>query len=594
MQVSTAGISNNQALVYNSAYKKFEPATKIAADITGSAEKLSGVTLDVANLVNGQFLVYNSAAKKIISDKKEYLTENDVSSTGAAEKIVRLDSAGIVHANLDGSASKIGGVAINSAGIKDGQVLAYDAASKTYKPANKDFITEEKISETGEIGKLVRIGSDKTIYANVEGSVSKIDGVAFNLEKISDGQLLSYNSKTQKIVPVTKDTNATSIQNITVDVTNLKDGQVLIYDAKTKKLIPADKDFITEKDISSTGEIGKIIRVAANTALNVDINGSAKMLNGVNFNAANPEDGDILVYRKSKNSYCHESKSTTGEGKSLTLTKGGEIVCEYNGSKEISLDITAAEKLETARKIKLTGHAEGEVLFDGTSDVELNVQNVTTSFADEADFAKRTARLETGRKISVSGLATAAAVEFDDTRDIELKVTKIEKLSTARTITFGGDTSGSVSFDGSKNVTASIAVNQAKAATTAALAALATQAQSDAKGNVIDTTYATKTELKNSQITVVDNYLSDYAKSADIEKTYAKTSATVQKSELAVEVSKLNSASADKLSSAKKITLSGAVKGTVSFDGSENVTMDVEFDDSTALTAADLAAIFYF
>lgn len=593
VEVTTAGISDKKVLNYNASYKRFEPAEKISVDITGGAEKLSGVTLDVENLKDGQFLVYNAAKKRLESDKKEYLNEDDVSSKGAAEKIVRVDSAGMIHANLDGSASKIGGVEINASGIKDGQVLTYDAAQKVFKPANKDYITEEKISETGEVGKLVRLGSDKTIHANLEGSVSKIDGVTFNLENISDGQLLIYNAKTQKIVPVEKDTNATSINGILVDTSNLKDGQVLVYDAKSKKIVPADKDFITEKDISTTGEIGKLIRVAANTPLNININGSASALDGVNVSAARPSDGDILVYRKTKNSFQLESKSTTGAGKSLTLTKNGETVLEYNGSEEKNLDITAAEKLATARKIKLTGHAEGEVEFDGTSDVELNVLNVTTSLADEAEFAKKTARLESGRKISIVGLVTATATEFDGTRDIELKVTKVEKLSTPRKIIFSGDTTGEITFDGSSDVTAKIEVNQAKAAATAAMAVQSAKATQDAKGNVIDETYATKSELANSQMTVVDKYLEDYAKIEDLEKNYAKSSEVVSKKELSTEVSNLKSASAEKLANAKKITLTGAVKGSINFDGSENVEMEVELAENTALTAADLAAIFY-
>ena len=292
--VITAGISDKKPLAYNAQYKRLEPADTLAADITGNAEKLSGVMLDVANLRDGQFLVYSAAQKKLVSDKKEYLSENDVSSTGAADKIVRLDSAGLIHANLDGSASKIGGYTFNASGIKDGQTLAYDSASREFKPVNKDYVTEEKISESGEVGKLVRIGTDKTIYANVEGSVSQIDGVTFNLENISDGQLLSYDSKTKKIIPVEKDTNATSINAITVDTSALKDGQVLIFDAKNKKFVPADKDYITAKDISTTGEIGKLIKVAANTPLNVNITGSANMLDGVNVSASNPNDGDIF------------------------------------------------------------------------------------------------------------------------------------------------------------------------------------------------------------------------------------------------------------------------------------------------------------
>ena len=555
VEVSTANISDKKVLNYNATYKRFEPAEKISADITGSAEKISGVSLDVENLLDGQFLVFDLAHKKIVSDKKEYLNENDVSSTGEVEKIVRLDSAGMIHGNLDGSAKKIGGIEVKASGIKDGQVLTYDAAQKIFKPANKDFVTEEKISETGEIGKLIRLGSDKKIFADVEGSVSKIDGVAFKLENISDGDLLSYDLKTQKIIPVAKDTNANSLNKILVDTTNLKDGQVLIYDAKNKKFVPADKDFVTEKDISSTGEIGKLIRVAANTPLNVDINGSASALDGVNVSAARPDDGDILVYRRSKNSFQLESKSTTGAGKSLIFTKNNENVCEYNGAQEQTLEIGTAEKLSTPRNIKLTGHAEGEVLFDGSKDVELNVTNVTTSLADTSDFARKTARLETPRKIKITG-----------------------------------DASGEVTFDGSEDVEVSVTVNKAKAVTTAAMAL---QAFQDSKGNSIETTYATKEELQNSQMVMVEPYLKDYAKIADIEDQYAKATEVVKKSELAAEVSNLKSATADKLSNAKKITLTGAVKGTVNFDGSENAEIEVEFSEGTAITAAELAAIFY-
>ena len=88
--------------------------------------------------------------------------------------------------------------------------------------------------------------------------------------------------------------------------------------------------------------------------------------------------------------------------------------------------------------------------------------------------------------------------------------------------------------------------------------------------------------------------MGDYAKIEDVATTYATKNEVVKKSELAAEVATLNSASADKLSSPKKITLTGAVKGSISFDGSENVALDVSIDDSAVITAAELAAIFYF
>lgn len=580
VEVTTADISDKKVLGYNATYKRFEPADTIAVSITGSAEKLSGISLDTDNLMDGQFLVFDARNKKLVSDKREYLNEADVSNSGELNKIIRLGSDGIIHANLDGSASKIGGFEIDTSGMRDGQVLVYDAGNRKLKPANKDCVTDEMISETGEIGKLIRLGSDKTIHANVDGSVSKIDGVVFNLDKISAGDLLTFDGKTKSIVPAVKDTNATSINNITFATSTLKDGQVLAYDSKNKMFTPADKDVFTERDVSSTGEIGKLIRVAANTPLNVNITGSASMIDGVNVSASRPEDGDVLVYRKSRNSFRPEPKGAAGDGKTLTFTKGAVTVAEYNGSKELTLDIGEAEKFSTPRKIKLTGCATGEVYFDGSSDVELNVANVTTTLADEADYSKRAERLAKNRKFSIEGLVIAAEKDFDGTDNLILKVTDVKKLGTARKIEITGDASGDVLFDGSSDVSIALVVSYAKTTATAASALLSTKAEQDAKGNVIDTTYATKNELSDSKRVVVDKYLEDYAKSADVEKVYAKADDVeetyVKKINLEGMTSKLNAASADKISSARKISLTGAVKGNVTFDGSKDVEMNVE------------------
>ena len=130
------------------------------------------------------------------------------------------------------------------------------------------------------------------------------------------------------------------------------------------------------------------------------------------------------------------------------------------------------------------------------------------------------------------------------------------------------------------------------------MATAAVQATQDAKGNVIDTTYATKEELSATQMTVVDKYLGDYAKSENVESEYAKIADIeenyVNRAELAGMTATLTSGSADKLSTARTISLTGAVKGKMVFDGSGNVEMEVEIAESTALTAAELAAIFYF
>ena len=488
IKVDTSNLADKKVMAYSATNKDFEITDTISADITGSAQKFNGISLDASNLVDGQFLKYKASTKTLISDTAEYLNEDDVSESGAIGKIVRVDDAGLIHANLAGSASLIGGIAVDTAGIKDNYVLAYNASSKILNPVKKDYIGEENISETGEVGKLIRLGADKTIHASIE----QIDGVKFDLAGISDNHLLGYNAKKNAVIPVTKD--AVSINGIVVDTSNLSDKQVLTYDAKNKKFIPAKKDYLTEEDIDETGAVGKIIRVGS-TPLNININGSANQLDGINVVAGNPADGDTLVYQAATKSFRTEPKGAAGEGKYLTFTKGDETIGTYNGSSSQTIDLSESDKLTSARKIKLTGYAQGECQFDGSSDVELNVKNITATLADSADYADEAAKLSTARKITFSGDAQGE-FEFNGTKDINVALSiptvasatnaenatyalqaqaataaakailadsassavTADKLSTARKISFTGAAIGEGIFDGSSDIIVNLTV----------------------------------------------------------------------------------------------------------------------------------------
>ena len=497
VKVNTANLADKKVMAYSASNRAFEIADTIAADITGSAKKFNGVNLD-ANLVDGHFLKYKTSTKTLISDTNEYLNESDVSSTGTIGKIVRVDNAGLIHANLAGSASLIGGIEIDTANIKNGQVPCYNSTSKKFVPATKDYISEENISETGEVGKLIRLGADKTVHASVE----KIDGVKFDLDKISNGQLLAYNASKSAVVPVNKDTNATSIQGISVDITNLQDGNVFVYDARNRKMIPAAKDFITSADISTTGEVGKIIRVAANTPLKIDIDGSANQIDGINVVASNVKDGEVLVYRAASKTFRTEPKNTAGEGKTLIFTKGNDTICTYDGSNIETVDLTSANKLTTARTIKLTGYASGQVDFDGDSDVELKVQSVTATLADNAERADMA-----------------------------------DKLTTARTIFFGGDVQGNFEFDGSKNLVVALTVPTVASATNASNADFVTQA--------------------NLATAAAKAIIADSATSSE---------------------------TANKLSTARKITFTGAVEGETTIDGSGDIVINLTVPEGSLIT----------
>lgn len=240
-------------------------------DIAGSPAKILGYPIETANLKDGQVLVFDNAKQKFVNQPKDAIARSEISNTGEANKIVQTNGSGIANISISGSAEKISGVALDAANLVNGQFLVYDANKKKIISDTKDYLHGADVSSTGEADKIIRLGADKTVHADLDGSVSKIDNIIFNLANISEDDLLVY--KSGKIIPVEKDTNAATINGISFDTENLQDRQVLIFDKKNKKLVPADKDFFTEDDVSSTGEIGKLIRVAANTKLNVNING---------------------------------------------------------------------------------------------------------------------------------------------------------------------------------------------------------------------------------------------------------------------------------------------------------------------------------
>ena len=524
------GITDGQVLIYNATTKNIVPST----DINGSAKKIDGVGINLADLENGKAIAYDSRNKMFVADRHEFLSTDDTSDSGEVGKIVVIGTDKVIHADIDGSAEKIDGIEVDVTGIKDGQVLAYDILTKTFKPVNKDYFNEKSVSETGEVGKLIRVGSDKTVHANLDGSASKLDGITADLSGIKNNQVLGYDSTAKEIVA--KDIDTEKICGVVVDTSTLQNGQVLIFDARNNKFVPADKDYITDDKISTTGENGKLLKIANGQKVAMSISGSADEVDGVRIYASSANDGEILVYHAATNSYQPEPKSSAGAGKFLVLKNGETILCEYNGSDSKELDISPlievieeAEKLKTPRKIKLTGKAEGETTFDGSADAKINVTAINISSVDSATSATFATQLSNKRNFSIGGKVTATAVEFDGTSDVVLEVTavevdeqeSVEKLKTPRKITIEGDAEGVVYFDGSEDVTLTLEVlkaaavtgkaenadwaSQAGAANYAAESAAAYSAVQDYAGNTIHETYlkisdAEDTYVKQSEL----------------------------------------------------------------------------------------------
>lgn len=127
--------------------------------------------IEVANFKTGDVLVLDTAKGKIVNMPKDEIKSSDVSATGEANKIVRLDSDGILHADISGSASILDGVAVSMSGAKDGQVLIYNGASKKIVPST-----------------------------DISGSAQKVNGVGINPNSLVNGKAVAYDSKTKMLV----------------------------------------------------------------------------------------------------------------------------------------------------------------------------------------------------------------------------------------------------------------------------------------------------------------------------------------------------------------------------------------------------------
>ena len=157
-----------------------------------------------------------------------------------------------------------------------------------------------------------------------------------------------------------------------------------------------------------------------------------------------------------------------------------------------------ADKVDGATNGNLAGlDANGNLTDSGIAPGTLATKSeLTDGLAEKVD---KTTTVN-GHALSGNVTVTKADVglgNVDNTADANKVVASAGKLTTARDITISGDATGSATFDGSTDIEIEVDVTHATSADTAASATKATQ---DGSGNVITTTYATKTEVSNATL----------------------------------------------------------------------------------------------
>lgn len=181
---------------------------------------------------------------------------------------------------------------------------------------------------------------------------------------------------------------------------------------------------------------------------------------------------------------------TAGSYAGQNCEVGDLIICITDGTSANNAHWTVAQtNVDGAVTHDAALTADRIVLGDGNGSVKSSGTAIS-SLATTTQLNTKVDKTTTvnGHALSEDVTITKGDVglgNVDNTADANKNVASAAKLTTARTITVAGDATGSVSFDGSKNVTLTVDVARATA---------------DASGNNIANTYATKTEVQNAAL----------------------------------------------------------------------------------------------
>ena len=199
---------------------------------------------------------------------------------------------------------------------------------------------------------------------------------------------------------------------------------------------------ITTAQWGTARNIGIINSDGTGTAVSTSVNGSVnvnlRLPATIKANLQGNVTGDITGNLNGNASTA--SKLQTA--RTITLTGDATGSTSFNGSANVSIavDVNTASKLATARTITLTGDASGSASFDGSANISIPV-----TIANDSHTHATSASSNATTNLTITAGGTTATVA-------DLYATYADQLRTARTISLTGDVTGSVSFNGTNNV----------------------------------------------------------------------------------------------------------------------------------------------
>ena len=253
------------------------------------------------------------------------------------------------------------------------------------------------------------------------------------------------------------------------------------------------------------------------------------------------------------------------------------------------------------------GNADTVNGFTVAANVPTDAKFTDTTYSTGTTTTSGLTKLYAGTGTNTDGTLTQSAITtaLNGKLDTSANAVSASKLATARTITLGGDASGSVSFDGSENKTLTVTIaddshnhiisnvdglQNALDAKLDATAKAASAAVADSANAVAWTNVSGKptsfTPSSHNQASNTITAMTGYSKPSTTSAIAATDSlnAAVGKLEKALDgklASTANAVSASKWTNARTITLGGDASGSVSIDGSTNATLTVTVTDDS-------------
>ena len=325
-------------------------------DIAGSPDRIFDKEIDFQNLQDGHAIVYNASKGKWVNLPNYTFTNGNLTYTGEAStaalpKIVAVGTDGKIHGDFTGNTDHIDDKKIIFESLKDGDAIVFNAYKNAFTNQSNYFFTESNLTYTGEtstatLPKIVAVGKDGKIHGVFSGTTDHIGNIEVVTDGVKNNWVLAYNSAQQRFEPVGKITgNADELAGIKIelDTSKINNDDVLAYDSAKDKFVTAPRDSLTGKNITTTGEAKKIVKVADDGIIYGKFSGSNSQIADTKLDITNLTDGDILVYHVSTNTFKNEPKNViqnSGTGASLILYDRTKVIGDYNGSKTVSVDIS--------------------------------------------------------------------------------------------------------------------------------------------------------------------------------------------------------------------------------------------------------------